>query len=137
MNCSLKMMHRRGAAATELALWLPFLGLMFVIALDYCRVFYASQTIQNCALAGAMFASRTSAGNPSTAEDPAVTAALAEGASLNPPLETSKISVVTSGGLAKVTVTYDFPMLVRWPGIGGTLTITKSVSMTTMPTPGN
>ena len=129
---------RHGAAATELALWLPFLGLMFVIALDFCRVFHASQTIQNCALAGAMYASGASAAKPgSPSEDPVVNAALAEAVSLNPPLEAANVSVVSSAGKTQVTVTYAYPMIVRWPGISGTLTITKSVSMSTMPAPGN
>ncbi len=130
--------RRRGAAAAELALWLPFLGLMFVVAIDFCRVFYASQTIQNCAFAGAMYASGASPSNPavSPSENPVVKAALAEGVSLNPPLQAEKVTVVTTGGQAQVTVSYDFPMIVRWPGVGGTWTITRSVSMTVMPPPG-
>src|SRR5262245_36175773 len=126
--------RRCGAAATELAMWLPFICLLFVIALDYCRVFYASQTIQNCALAGAMYASGASNGKPaSPSENPAVNAALAEATSLNPPLTANNVAISTSGNTTQVTVSYDFPMLVRWPGIAGTLTITKTVSMTTMP----
>jgi Flp pilus assembly protein TadG len=130
---------RRGAAATELALWLPFLVLMFVIAADYCRVFFASQTIQNCACAGAMYASGASSANPgaSPSENPAVNAALAEGASLDPPLQASNVNVATSGGQTQVTVTYDFPMLVRWPGNPATLTISKTVTMTVMPALGS
>jgi hypothetical protein len=110
---------------------------MFVIALDFCRVFHTSQTIQNCALAGAMYASGVSTGKPaSPSEDPAVLAALAEGAALSPPLEAANVAVATSGGKTQVTVTYDYRMLVRWPGVAGTWTITKTVSMSTMPAPG-
>ncbi len=112
---------------------------MFVIALDYCRVFYASQTIQNCAWAGAMYASGASNSNPgaSPSEDPVVNAALAEGVSLNPPMQSSNVTVSTSGGQSTVTVTYDFPFLLRWPGLSSSLTITRSVTMTVMPALGS
>jgi Flp pilus assembly protein TadG len=129
--------NRRGVAATELALWLPFLGLMFVIALDFCRVFHASQTIQNCALAGAMYSSGVSTGKPgSPSDNPAVLAAIAEGASLDPPLGADNVAVVTSNGKAEVTVTYDYRMLVNWTGIAGTWKITRTVSMNIMPASG-
>ena len=57
---------RRGVAAAELAILLPFLVLMFGVAVDFCRVFYASQTVQNCAYAGALYASRTVSPRPDT-----------------------------------------------------------------------
>jgi Flp pilus assembly protein TadG len=129
---------RHGVAATELALWLPFLSLMFVIAIDYCRVFYSSQTIQNCACAGAMYAANVAwvDTEKATSAEAAVKAALAEGVSLNPPLQASNITVTTAGSQAKVTVTYEFPFVVNWPGRGPTLTITRSVTMAIVPAPG-
>jgi Flp pilus assembly protein TadG len=131
--------RRPGAAATELAIWLPFLGLMFVISVDFCRVYYASQTIQNCATAGAMYASGTSTANPTnpSAQDAAVQAALAEGVSLNPPMAATNVSVWNQGGMAQVSVSYDFPLLVPWSGSSGTVTITRSVTMTMIPQPGS
>jgi Flp pilus assembly protein TadG len=130
---------RAGAAATELAIWLPFLGLMFVVAVDFCRVYYASQTIQNSALAGAMYASGAASANPSnpSGQDPAVGAALAEAVSLNPPLKASDVSVSIAKGIAQVTVTYDFPLLATWPGSAGKVTLTRTVSMALVPQPGS
>ena len=49
--------HRRGAAATELALFLPFLALLFFVAVDYARAFRAAQVIDGCARTGALYAS--------------------------------------------------------------------------------
>ena len=40
---------RRGVAAAEFAITVPVLVLLFVIALDYARIFYVSITLWNCA----------------------------------------------------------------------------------------
>ena len=42
---------RKGAQVVELAFLLPFLAFMFVIAVDWARIFYYSITVTNCALA--------------------------------------------------------------------------------------
>ena len=57
---------RRGATVVELAVLLPLLVFVFVIAVDFARVFYYSLTLTNCARAGAMYASdpTTSAESP-------------------------------------------------------------------------
>ncbi|GEM_PF-1400958 len=138
-------LKRRGAAALELALWLPFLGLMFVVALDYCRVFYYAQTIQNCACAGAMYASGTCWRDKYSTTDAAaaVKAAVAEGVSLDPPLTADQVIVTYANGRTEVTVNYPFKLLSQWPFLGagnssGTLTITRSVQMNLTPkTPGS
>src|SRR5438552_3318495 len=57
MRAPRSIRRRPGAAAAELAILLPFLGLMFVTALDFCRVFYAAQTIENSARSAALYAS--------------------------------------------------------------------------------
>ena len=48
---------RRGAAATELALLLVPLTILLLGTIDFCRVFYAYNTINNCARNGALWAS--------------------------------------------------------------------------------
>lgn len=57
--------ERRGAAAVELAVLLPFLVFLFVIAVDFGRIFYFSQTIENCARNKAIYGS-----NLTTAQSP-------------------------------------------------------------------
>ncbi len=47
----------RAAAVVELALLLPFLMLLLVLAVDYARMFYFGVTVENCARNGAYFAS--------------------------------------------------------------------------------
>ncbi len=48
---------RRGVAVVELAVLLPLLVFLFVVTVDFARVYYFSLTLQNCARAGAMYAS--------------------------------------------------------------------------------
>src|SRR5438477_7483392 len=48
--------RRRGVAAVELAVLLPFLAFLFVIAVDWSRIFYYSLTVSNCARNGALYA---------------------------------------------------------------------------------
>src|SRR5262245_40355387 len=47
--------RRRGAAVAELAIVLPLLAFLFLIAVDYCRIFYYSQIVANCARNGALY----------------------------------------------------------------------------------
>jgi Flp pilus assembly protein TadG len=50
--------RRRGVAATELAVLLPFMCFAFVLAIDYGRIFYFSLTVANCARNGAIYGSQ-------------------------------------------------------------------------------
>jgi len=127
--------RRHGAAAAELAIWLPFFVVMFAVALDFCRIFYVTQTIQNCAWVGAMYASGTASSKSSgSAEDAAQQAAVNEAASLNPPVQLCDVLVDTSGSRTTVTVRYDFQALTPLMGDNGTVRITRSVTMYLAPT---
>jgi Flp pilus assembly protein TadG len=129
-----RAVRRCGVAAAELAIMLPFLSLMFVTALDFCRVFHVSQTIQNSARVAALYASGT-AQNPQAASVDAAAkqAAAAECASLNPPLDTNNVSITIGSGQAVAQVKYDFPLLTPIMGSSGTITITRSVTMALAP----
>lgn len=130
---------RRGVAAAELAIWLPFLMLLFAVAIDFCRIYATTQTVQNSAAAGVMVASGVSwiDTTTTTTADAAVQAAVAEGTSLSPALQASNVTVSSSGSSTQVTVTYDFALLTRLPGLPGTVTITRSVTMSSVPQPGS
>ncbi len=129
---------RRGVAAAELAIWLPFLVLMFAVAVDFCRIYFVTQTVQNCAAAAAMFASGVSCRSRPVLRYPTPSSRrpLAEGASLNPPLQQANVTTSVSGSSVQVTVSYDFTLLTRLPGLGGTVTIIRSVTMVPLPQPG-
>jgi Flp pilus assembly protein TadG len=129
---------RQGVAASELAIWLPFLALMFAVAVDFCRIYHATQTVQNCANAGAMYASGvcTADGANVSASDAITQAAVAEGTSLNPPLQAASVATSVTGNSVQVTVSYDFALISRLPGLGGTITIRRSVTMVSVPAAG-
>src|SRR5262245_8395204 len=48
---------RRGAAVAEMAILLSVLSFLFIITIDFARLFYYSLTLKNCARNGAYFAS--------------------------------------------------------------------------------
>jgi Flp pilus assembly protein TadG len=141
---------RRGAAAAELAVLLPFVALMFVVAVDFCRLYYQTQTIEACAEAGACYAAGYSWPNQADAAaaggailglavqpdsdlariEAARRAAVAEGTTLQPPLQESDVRVAIANGRATVTVSYDCTMLTPVLGASRVQTVTRAVTMT-------
>ena len=100
---------RKGVAATELALILPLFVFLFVLGVDFGRVFYVEFIVVNAARCGAIYGST----NPKCAND---TAGIqqkvhAEAQNLDPQI--MQISAVTETDSAgnpciDVTVTYPF-----------------------------
>jgi Flp pilus assembly protein TadG len=129
--------HRSGAAAAELAVVLPFITLVFGAAVDYARVYYYAQTLTDCAVVGALYASGT-VPTPSSAqsiEDTAKAAACADGASLEPPLLPDQVQVTSDATTVTVTVTYHFTMLTPLLIQSGDVPLTRTVTMAKAPTP--
>ena len=133
---------RRGIAAVELAVVLIALSPLFVLTIDFARLFYYQITIQNCARNGALYGAnlrsfQETAGVAPYTDIYAVT--LAEGSSLNPPLLKSNVTVTTgtkgSDGNANVTVAiaYPFSSITKFPGMGTQITLNASVSMRVAP----
>jgi len=118
-----------------MAMVLPFLPMMFGVALDYCRVFYVSQTLQDCAWVGAMYASGTAV-NPSAASPDAAArqAVAADATTLNPPLDSTMVVISYPGNTAVVTVQYQYRALTPLVGDWGTITITRTATMGMAPT---
>jgi Flp pilus assembly protein TadG len=108
---------RRGAAMVELTLLLPFLLFLFVIAVDWARVFYYSQVVENCARNGALYSSDLY----STTQSPYASltaAALADAQGLSPqPTVTSASGSDSYGSWVSCTVSYSFQTLTNFPGV--------------------
>jgi Flp pilus assembly protein TadG len=123
--------RRAGVAAVELAVLLPFLAALFVIAVDLSRVFYYQIVINNCARNGAYVGCTLRSYQEQGQVDPCkgvLNATLAEGAFLSPPLQASQVTIKNGTGSdgnpnVQVTINYPFTGITNFPGLFSTLTI--------------
>jgi hypothetical protein len=144
--------RRRATASVELAVLLPFLVSIFLMATDFARVLYYTITIENCALNGALFGgqgfdnqNQQWIGNQQYWQGPngqvvSQEKAVAEldGTNLNPPLADSNITVTTGtdadGNTVNiVTVKYTFNTIVPYPGIPSPVTIVRTAQARVAP----
>jgi hypothetical protein len=129
-------------AAVELAVVAPFLVFLFVVAVDFARVFYYAVAIDNCARNGAAFGSQT-AGTPNWEGGAGqITsmqqAAVADGANLNPPVTADNVTVTNStdadgNSCVVVTVNYTFSTLTNLPGVPSKVNLQRAAQMRIAP----
>jgi Flp pilus assembly protein TadG len=123
--------RRRAAAIVELAICLPVLMFLFLITVDWARVYYYDLTLLNCARQGALYASDPLA----AAQSPYASllqAALADATNLNPqPTVTSAATTDGSGNPAvAVTVAWQFSTVVpNYPGVTNPMNLSRTVTM--------
>jgi Flp pilus assembly protein TadG len=114
---------RKGAQVVEFAILLPFIAFMFVIAVDWARIFYYSIAVTNCARNGAFYMSQQQSAKTTTSPytdsgyvnlyvksaSPVTAAALADAPDLTPtPTVTSATGSDSYGSYVEVTVSYPF-----------------------------
>ena len=121
---------RSGAVVVEMAILLPLLVLIFVLAADFARIFYFSLTLQNCARAGALYAYDPAA----AAESPFLSvteAARSDAVNLNPqPTITQSNGTDASGrSYVDVTAAYPFSPIAAIPPIPNQVNLTRTVRM--------
>jgi Flp pilus assembly protein TadG len=126
--------RRPGAASVELALVLPILALLFLIAVDFARLYYHYTIVTNCARNGALYASDPAA----SPESPYATlqdAALADASDLSPqPTVTSTSSTDSSSNpYVEVTVVYPFTTISSYPGLPNPINLSRTVRMRVAP----
>ena len=122
--------RRRATAAVEFAVLLPFLVFLFVLAVDYCRIFYYTLTVENCARNGALWAADSFA----QGESPYANVTAAARADFPQDVRTAlavsdPAPVVSSNGVnyVEVTCTYQFQTITSYPGVAGPWTIRRVV----------
>lgn len=118
---------RRGIAATELALLLPFLACIFVFAVDWGRVFYYGIVVDNCARNGALYFSDpyAGAGSPYTS---VTAAALADAGNVAPaPTVKTANGSDSYGSYVDCTVSYTFQTITRLPWVPQATTLSRTV----------
>jgi Flp pilus assembly protein TadG len=140
---------RRGVAAVELAILSPFLCFLFVVAVDFARIFYMAITVQNCARNGAYYASNypnnsylyndiygysnlndailRDAGNLS----PAPTYTVRYSTSPNGPFTLT--TEPASGGYVQVSVDWTFHTITNYPGVPSNVVLARSCVMEISP----
>ncbi len=125
---------RPATAAVELAVLLPFLAFLFVIGIDFARVFYFSITVTNAARNGASYGSQDATHAADTAGIQA--AALADATNLRPAPAVSSTAATDADGnpCVQVTVTYTFQSITNFPGVPGSVNLSRTVQMRTAPT---
>ena len=125
---------RRALAAVELPVLLPFLASLFVIGVDFARVFYCAITVTNAARNGACYGSQDGTHAADTAGIQA--AALADTANLSPAPSVSSTTATDADGnpCVQVTVTYTFHSITCFPGVPASVNLTRTVQMRTAPT---
>jgi Flp pilus assembly protein TadG len=132
---------RRAAATVELAVLLPVICFLFVIAIDYARVFYYSLTLENAARNGAYYASNYPGIYSYTTAQQVV---LADVTNLSPaPTITIKYSTTSDGpfesttpitnGYVQVEITWQFQSVTRFPGMPANTTLVRHCRMKVAP----
>jgi Flp pilus assembly protein TadG len=138
---------RRGATVVELAIVLPFLLFLFVIAIDYARIFYYGVILENCARNGAYYASDYPNANYVYNDiygyknlDEAIYKD-AVNISPQPKYSVAYSSTLTgtydstpvSSGYVQVTLTWTFTTITQFPGVPSTVDMKRSVIMKMSP----
>src|SRR5262249_40841261 len=109
---------------------IPLLVMLFVVTVDFARVFYFSLTLTNCARAGALYACDVA----SQAESPfasVTAAALSDATNISPQPTITSASGVDANGKAYVEVTaaYSFATVTKFPLIPSNLQLSRTVRM--------
>ena len=109
----------------------------FLAGGDWCRIFYAASTVDDCARTGALAASGIAYMERNLSASQRVARgqneAILSGANLNPPLAGSNVTVSVSGSFVEVTVSYNFSTVTNFPIVGGTYPLTRTVRMPVLP----
>jgi Flp pilus assembly protein TadG len=125
---------RRGAAVVEMALIAPVLVFLLLVAIDYCRIFYFTQIVSNCARNGGLYVTDSVQATWSpyaTMEEAAKADATAD---LRSQLTvTSATGTDTIGAYTTVTVTYPFKTFTNYPGLPQNVTISRTVQVRIAP----
>jgi Flp pilus assembly protein TadG len=134
--------RRRGAAIVEFAVLLPFLLFLLLIAIDWARMLYFTQCVNDCARSGALWASDQEVQMQSRYTN-LTDAALAESPGLSPTATVTQTTTTDAKGnplTVTVTVSMQFDTIANFQnmvgGFGGppkSQTITRSVTMSVAP----
>jgi len=108
--------------------------LLFLIAVDYGRMFYYSQIVANCARNGSLYACDPYAAIRQTYADVDAAARADAPSPMNTELTVNtKYGTDTYGDYVTVTVGYTFTSLTKFPGVPSTVNISFAVTTRVAP----
>jgi Flp pilus assembly protein TadG len=130
MICARTRATRRGIAAAELAVAASVLGFIFVICVDFARIYYYTITIESCARQGAIYASDPTVQSQSPYSSVSQ-AALAEASNLSPQPNVSSSSGTdkSNNPYIEVTVTWRFSTISSYAGLSSPYNLSRTVRM--------
>ena len=116
---------------------LPFILFVFALGTDWCRIFYATHVVEDCARSGALAASGIAYQERDLSEAQrearGKSEALKDASNLKPSLAEGDITVSTSGNYVTVTVRHDFKAIVPYLRSDRTWALSHSVRMPILP----
>jgi Flp pilus assembly protein TadG len=129
-----KAPDRPAAAAAELAILLPFIAFLAVVAADWSRIYYMTIAANAAARNGALYAS-DAVYAAATGYADVTAAALAECPTMDPAPTVTQTATTDAAGNAAVvvTVTITFNTVTQFPGVPSTNTVTRSCQMRVAP----
>jgi Flp pilus assembly protein TadG len=125
--------RRRAVACVELAVLLPLLAFLFVVTVDFARLFYQYQIMADCARNGALYGSQKPANSTDTAG--IQTAALADATNISPTPTVNSTTATDADGnpCVQVTVSWTFQTITSYPGISQSWPLVRTVQMRVTP----
>jgi Flp pilus assembly protein TadG len=124
---------RRGTAAVELAVCLPFLIYIFLGCLDYGRIFYGALTTSNCSLNAAYMAADANSGNLYPYAD-VNAAASADATNLTNTTPSFTNGTDSKGNTTETcTMNYQFKTISQFPGLPTTTSLNRYTTVRQAP----
>jgi Flp pilus assembly protein TadG len=120
---------RRAAAVVELAILLPLLVFLIVVAVDFARVYKDTLTLTNCARSGALYGTESPARYLDDAKITAAALADANDLTPTPTVSIRRFTDTFGDKHLEVTTTWTFNTITNYPGIPSTITLRRSVQM--------
>jgi len=124
---------RRGVSTVEMAFLLPFLAFIFVVTIDFARVYYQAVVLEDSVRTGAIYGSM----DPTHALDTTgiQNAVLTNATDLKPSPSVSSTTGTDAAGdpYVQVTATWTFNTVTKFPGIPTSTVLTRVVRMRVAP----
>ena len=131
--CERRRRVRRGAAVVEFACLLPLLVFLFVVGVDFARVYYPLVTITNASRTGAIWASQDVL---KAADVEGIRKVVLDDAkNLTPAPTVTSVTGTDELGepYVRVTVTWEFTTVSQFPGIPSPIVLSRTSQMRVAP----